>query len=109
MQYVRMLKTYAPTANMARDLCTFPDDVLAFQLQEAEVLEIVGKARFAELHAEQMRQREAAGAPQGPRVIVKLRERYGLNNKGEIASFPAPLAEQMIRQGQADKLGVVED
>jgi len=104
-----MKKGYTPTANAKGDLCTFDDDVLAFKLQEADVLEIVGKEKFAELHAERMQQKAASTGPDGPRVIVKLREPYGLNVKGEICSFPPAVAEMLVRRGQADQLGVVEN
>jgi len=103
-----MKQSFVPTANAKGDLATF-DDVLAFQLQEADVLEIVGKEKFAELHAERQRAHEAAGAPQGPRVIVRLKFPHGLNNANEICSLPAATADELVRSDRAVKLGVVED
>jgi len=104
-----MKQSYTPTANAKGDLATFSDDTLAFRLQEADILEIVGKEKFAELHAERMQQKAATTGPEGPRVIVRLKFPHGLNNANEICSLPAATADELVRSDRAVKLGVVED
>ncbi|SRR6266487_1020203 len=110
MQYALVKATIPETANQPNDLATFADDVFAFRLAEQEAVEILTKQRYQELHAERMRaHQESVEASRAPRVVVKLRESYGRNVAGEICSFPPEVAEQLVRRGQADKLGIAEE